>query len=117
MGDHGIDLDSVDDVLGGEDGDAPGLDADLDVLEHEHLDLVLDPHEGGDQAVPGALRPPMDQIVSEVTGQWRHQAQVQGSGLGGSTRGRGRGRGRGILITRGVDKTDAQKQLKIKMNE
>ena len=65
-----LDLDSVDDVLGGEDGDAPGLDTDLDVLEHEHLDLGLDPHEGGHQAVPRPLRPPVNQVISEVTGQW-----------------------------------------------
>ena len=39
-------LDGVDDVLGGEDGDTPGLDPNLDVLEHEHLDLSLDPHDG-----------------------------------------------------------------------
>ena len=40
-------LDGVDDVLGGEDGDTSGLDSDLDVLEHQHLDLGLDPHDGG----------------------------------------------------------------------
>ena len=114
-------LHSVNDVLGGGHGHAPGAHTQLDVLEHqpENIwillkifnvlnivvpgDALLHVGERGHEQVPGGLGPPVAEVVGEVAGQRGQRGQVSLLQPGG--------RGRGGLVAVRVHEADAEEQL------